>query len=494
MIAVVLNIGFSATRVDAQTLFSIPDTTPNYQSYAHLEECVAAIDRLHTEWTNKEVGWRDTTELDVMFDRRMLQPYMVETAQRCMARARVDTLPIRNAKFWMAAFLMANRDSDAEQISKRLLDSIPLGRRRAFIDAASVYLQARPVRYPALRTLFQRGLKEIPLDSMAARMSLRSWMVEAALLAGDSAYAREVTNEAIAITETLKWSTVGEKDVPWIRAMMFSMLYWMTKDQYLDSLTVSTTAARSHVGSLRFRAYGDSAGGLSAMVVGMPSPKIEGEFWYRSRSSTATASSSPIVERYEPASPEPRPVPGRVNLLVFLQGGCHTLSAKAPGQYTREGNNNRSCWRMVSALQRFKRAYPDLEITVVSKTYGSLGDAPPLTPEREADTLAKYFLGFHQIPGTLVVSNTKNFRLSEPDRRRIDEETRNDANFLEFLPRYQAMAGVVIAVDETGRIFHEGTLQSWTWNSEFLREDDEQGLKKVIAAVYRRIGKTAAKQ
>lgn len=61
--------------------------------------------------------------------------------------------------------------------------------------------------------------------------------------------------------------------------------------------------------------------------------------------------------------------------------------------------------------------YPNIKLTVVTNIFGSFGNAPPLAPEQESDTLANYFLGFHRLKGTHIVYKTDYIKLPGYDRR-----------------------------------------------------------------------------
>lgn len=103
-------------------------------------------------------------------------------------------------------------------------------------------------------------------------------------------------------------------------------------------------------------------------------------------------------------------------------------------------------------MRRYKELYPDLEIIVLSDTYGTVGQLGPLTPADEADTLAKLFLGYHRVPAHLVVEHTPFFHVDAPDGRRIDLPTPQ----MELLGRtrtlYDYNGGITWLTDKEGYV------------------------------------------
>lgn len=460
----------------SQTLFTIPDTAPNYGAYRHMDECIAAVRRTVSEAERQNTLWKDTAEFVQEDLLKGLPEHAVLIGKQCMERVWVDTLSLEHANIWASGLLMADRDVDVALLYRRLLDSVSdrsdvksFG--GFFNDIWSVYRNARPVRVEALESIYSLALQEIPSDSAYWRLFLEFALVELYDVVGSHDRAIEHSYNLLAFADENLLSSI--KDPTWrffIGSELFNILQRLSEeDEGGDSLSSSSDAYRAYLKNL----WDQVQAVPFESAVGNTAPVLQGDFWFESKLTKVRTVYSSVHDKYRSIPYVETPVEGKLNLIAFFQAGCHNTTR--PLLYGRD-NGTPFCWAPLSTIRRIKEMYPDIQVTIVTKTYGNLGDAPPLAPADEADTLAKYFLGFHRIPGTLVVSNTPFFRLAGLDNRRIDAETENDINYTingQELSRH----GSILLVDEVGKIFHYGDITG----------AEEAKVKKKIAAVLKRI-------
>lgn len=129
------------------------------------------------------------------------------------------------------------------------------------------------------------------------------------------------------------------------------------------------------------------------------------------------------------------------------------------------GNNGKSCNAVYNGMRDLKEVYPDLEIIVLSNTYGTVGQLGPLALADEADTLAKLFLGHGRVSAHLVVEHTPFFHVEAPDGRRIDLPT-PQMDLLGY-PRTiydYPIDGIHWLVDKEGYVVHKSLGIGAYWN------------------------------
>lgn len=109
-----------------------------------------------------------------------------------------------------------------------------------------------------------------------------------------------------------------------------------------------------------------------------------------------------------------RPTPSAISLIVFLDR-CDSFVLQ--------------CLETYATIKRLASEYPELELTLSAQTYGFFFDQKPPAPEEEAKLYQKWWLEFHSLPAALLITETPFWRLSDPDRRRINEEIDNRKNY-----------------------------------------------------------------
>ncbi len=244
-----------------------------------------------------------------------------------------------------------------------------------------------------------------------------------ALRAADTVTYQETARLAIKINDS---TTIEERHespgslnrLAWLTGLVGSL----TIEEAFDSLAISTIAYRMYeANTVQARVYGEKKRLTPSEIVHNKIPDLVGGSYYVSSPDSNKGDLAPYTKKG--AVPEGvLPVRDRVNYIVWLPSRCHSDAKPRlidmPNRYS-----GRACAILSSTMRRIKQLFPDLEITILSSTYGTVGKLGPLTPADEADTLAKLFLGFHKMPARLVVEETPVYNVPDPDRRRIDLPT-----------------------------------------------------------------------
>jgi hypothetical protein len=182
---------------------------------------------------------------------------------------------------------------------------------------------------------------------------------------------------------------------------------------------------------------------------------LQKDLWVKSTGERPEASGFPIGRQApllvgatsgRAGSSGPRPVPGKVNLVVFVDQACTDVLT----MFERL-NSPSICRGEASSLRRVAALFPALEITIVDRTRGSFMYTPPPTPGEET-ALIKKAIDAHQVPGTTVIGTTEFLRLPAPDRRRIEKKELPNTTPYSFGKSWLAEQGAVFLIDQSGII------------------------------------------
>lgn len=429
-------------NVSSQTLFARPDTSPDYASYRNVEDCLAAIKRLKEFAVSSDSIWEDTVTLDTRKAYRPLPDEVVRYAGECLSRVDIDTIPLVAMHEYAGALLVANRDADVERLYGRYADSIYADSTHSqFMHMLTTYMNAQPVRMERVRSLYEVGLSRLPSDSVVSTLTLHTVVGAVSSRAGDYSIAHTIAREMLDIMDTLPASVRrSSRYIAMARGMYFPYIssLLMLPDA-VDSLAVSTQAYRNWMVGIGKTIFGYEPT-QEIGPIGLQAPELTGKWWYSSHNGEIRS-----------VQPQAAIEKGKVTIIYFLQAGCHANYQEVP-----RGRSNgvpASCWKQLHRVRKIINQHPEINLVVVSRTFGSIGDAPPLTPDQEADTLAQYFLGFHGLKGLHVIEETGYVRLSEYDERKIDSETPNELAYT-FDNMKLNRSNAVVLVDEKGEIFH----------------------------------------
>lgn len=443
----------------AQALFQRPDTSPNYSNYTHPEECLSAMERVKGEMNSKSSIWLDTMQFSLMSNQEPLKPEVIEIGRHCLPHVALDSITLEDADVWLRTLLNSGRYKDAESVYLRLIETLEgEDNESRILNFMLVYSRALPVRLNDIVSLYHYAMEKAPTDSFDYKLLATYITMDVLRRSGDTTSLNKLLLESVAYVDTLPEHIKQTNSYKIVSYGLFMALQDYTRQEGMDSLSVSTQAYQNYLQSIwqRFMATPLPE---SFIAIGKKAPALEGDFWYSGEDGKISA-----------VAPQARPVPGKVNAVVFLDGSCHSTT---PSFRTGRPFTAMNCWGEIASLRRLKIANPELEVTVVSKTLGNIGNAPPLSPPEEADSLANFFLGFHKISGVQLVSQTDYFRLDKLDSRKIDVATANQANY-DIDGERLGNAGTVLLIDGSGTIFHVGPV---------IREDEGKADLKIKAVL-----------
>ncbi len=463
-----------SSDVGGQTLFVQPDTTPNFASYQYLEACENAALRIADELeTRKSPIWDDTLswsmQIASLAKRAMTRrpDTAITVASVCLKTFNADTVHIKGIEYAadiLKVLLIAHRDQDAERFAQRVLDTVRQQPEWDIRYARSMLVQmfgkAVPARMDAAKRYYAEQLAGVKDDSLYRTVYASNAMANIASGVGDTALFEETAWHAIRTFDSIPVDQRAEQfSRVYLDNQLSAKLLRLTRNEAFDSLAISTAAYKMYIANtVKARILGPAERKTPKTIDLSNVPDFVGEHYYVASNATtgATAGTSSGAARSELATYETRgaippheiPVRGRVNVIMKLPSVCHV-----------EGNTRgvdialprfHKCAPWYSMLRRLKQRIPELEITIRSWTYGTVGQLAPLTPAAEADTLAKLWLGWHHLPTRLVVEETQFYLLPAPDGRRIDAGTPYEEAFVKWMSKRGETVGYVFITDQDG--------------------------------------------
>lgn len=442
----------------SQTLFSRPDTTPDYASYRHFDECMAAIERLQKLSELSDPSWSDTLDVDTTIYNRRENFTVVLPVQQCLNKRDLDSISAKNVPEYIRALLVANRDEDVQRIILRLQDSIinDYYKTGLLYGVYRALLFARPARIDLAMSLYKEAVLSFPPDSAGLSIGHRTGFAWHLHKIGKHDLFQKLSREIIEIADTVATKYRDEKYINSMKDFIYPVVTsYSLLPEAEDSLAVSTEAYRRYLAGIWTSMVGSKPSEEELGPYGQKPPALIGHYWYSNEKDS--------IQKVDPFSVLDD---SAVTIIYFAQSGCHSYSTRV-GESGRQGRESgmasrRTCWGELHRIRKVMEQYPGVKLVVVSNTYGHFSDAPPLTPEQEADTLADYFLGFHKLKGKHIIYKTDFIRLPGSDNRRVDMETENNLAykyiFSRVPPQFGYVSNVVVLVDELGQIFHVNKL------------------------------------
>lgn len=466
----VVGVALCTSHASAQTLFAWPDTTVNIAAYTTLDECQAAVSRsLDYTASRKDLAtgvWADTLQLDSLeaSGPRPLPAPVAETARRCGIRfSNADTVSLESFAVLLPLYLQAGWDAKARTLVDRRLAAVGAkddAERAAVLDSVfDVLLVRGESRIGARRTAMVEELVDTQLPLVSDRVKrLRIYsrlsLVSSYVKNFDSATARvmRIAQKMAVIVDSLTPSEIDElvsdygafgdgieEGGDFVQRYYAMLNMSLGKRTFLDSLRHSTAAYVKLKRDNWARASGMRPETFQlGNPLGEHARPIEADIWLG----------------YDP-SKGPRPTPGRVSLVVFLDNhecnGVPTSAAAIGGD----------CARHLDPLKRLEQRFPELEITVVGQTYGHfLYLKEEITPQREAE-LTKQWLEAHGVDAALAMNSTAFWRLPDPDSRRLSRPTGNRTNY-NFGKRWKTINSSAYLIDQDGIIVHARQMNRWS--------------------------------
>lgn len=434
-----------ANPAGAQIRFQWPAAALDVGRYTTVEECLAATARVRDSTRNRYDAWRDTMPLSPEEARTPAPAPVVVVAQRCGTRFFADTTRLNDFAPLLQLYLEAGRDAEAEALVRRRLAAITPkadSERAAVLDTvAARYLDVQPRRLALAEPIIEQ-LARSKAIALYARVERLVTLEESAEQAGDTA---RMHRAARAILTALETASDAEKRATEFQAVQYRAFFALERLDHaalMDSLRRSTAGYVAVQRAAWAKVTGQSPEALAIiMPIGERAKPLEGKFWFVDGAPSAATA----------AKPPARPTPGRVSLVVF------SLDTDK-GEMCLKRAFDASCWEQAAVLRRLARRFPELEITIVSKTQGFVGRLEPPTPAEEAELYRKVWAEYYHLPGMFLVKETAFWRLPGLDRRRINRDD-PDWTYYEFGKTWNMGGGSVFLVDPDGIVVYmDGTL------------------------------------
>jgi len=477
VLAAMLAVGAPAA---AQTLFTPPDTVANVGRYSTLEECIAATDRVRAreETRARTHGWNDTLPWNPKEANETLPAPLVATARACSAHLQAASVPVSDFSLIFPLFLVANRDADAHTVLARRLAAAAArgaGKTTAAVDARAekervavldsafdMYTHAKPARIETADSLARAFDKTVVRPFRASPSAILMKMYIA--LAGKAGEIEDTTTmERLAARTISILDSLSPAEAQEVRETEIG-------DSY-NLFSYSAHAARAGFGVL----LDSLRRGTAAYVA------LQQSLWTESTGQRGDASGFPIgktAPRLTMAdaagtagAPTSRPVPGKVNLVVFLHASCTDVLPRPMRLHALS-----DCAPEAASLRRIAARFPAVEITIVERTRGYFMYLPPPSPEEETSLIGKT-LEAHHMPGTPVVGATQFFRLAPPDHRRMERKELPNFTQYTFGKSWPTEEGAVFLIDPDGVI---------VWPSSVLERSSEKLLGELIEVLLAR--------
>ncbi len=465
-----MTIAIEVTPMEAQTRFEWPSVITQVNHDTTVEDCLGTIYRITDSLKNRSPIWNDTVPLDIRESIASSSSGVIAAAKKCSARFEAETAPLKDFALLLPIFLAAGRDSAAGVLVHRRLAALPseasvkIDSQRVAVLDSIIRLGTDSMAVPKRLAFVEPYLEQFVSNpvTQAEQKIGRLWEYKVfAEDQGDTARAYRWGDRLIEVGKKL--SDAERERIRTGNLMALNMLIFARMQrnmlEVLDSLRRSTDGYVSLI-----KSYHDEASGVGdvPMFYGQQAAQLEGDFVFTATAGSRFAGGGPL----RPV----RPVPGRVNIVMMeqVQKGYNWNFFK--GDAGVSGN-----WEAIARLQRIARDFPAVEITVVTNTSGWFGRIAPPPPEEEAAWIRKLWLGYHKMPGTLVVDTTDYWRIDPPqDRRRVDDDVTNHVNYgFGGLPN----PGGRYLIDQDGRLILTPTLS---------RGMDERVLSGFIQALVQR--------
>jgi hypothetical protein len=452
--SIILLVCAVAPSLNAQTRFAPRDTAPHVERYQSPEECVVAAERVTSQLRMALPFWPDSMPFTRSELLDSVPEPVVTVVRRCIQKFNPDSVNILDYDLWMRLYLMIGKDNIASSLAQRRLAMVEWDAKDSLNDRNTVLLTiieryglAKPIRLSLLKgvkSYYEGKNRPAKVEQLLTGYNV---LFQYHKNANDSVTARSLANDIVAVSQQM---TDADKSTSFYirrgQSIVANALDFLSHAALLDSLRKSPVAYVA-AKQANWNKAGGSQGSSMPTAIGKKASPLIGEFVF-SPNGEPLAASSPIV----------RPTPGKVSIVVFLYGGCRAESPVSPGAKTRP-SFSAQCQDTYAVMHRLAREFPEVEMTIASKTLGYVGDTRPLTPAEEADVMKSWWLGYHKLPATLVVANTEFFRIEGYDRRRIDLPVENTTNYLfghERTPEVENKQAFLIDVD--GTILAAGSL------------------------------------
>lgn len=422
---------------DAQTSFSVPDSSVSIDRYVTPEECVSLGTRLRRQYRERDDSARFFRPLSRPLGSETDLTMAVQASRRCMDKFDPESVDITpdstfsqfRSLSWIKGYLLARDFESSDKVRQREISLIPddsvsmlsgyhfhvLHLYQQLVKPMDLDMLDTLDEY-VLRVLSRRGrdprafheIVQVRVRAMDRRISFKEHSV-AAIMASD--ILKLIDEFDLQPSDFDKMRDDAESYFGFLPVYLGDVMH---RQAGLDSLRIGGPDAYIGLKRELLKAGSGSFMAIWPAYTGEDARPVDVSFFYPQKgipriSSDVTTNSDSSI-----------PKEGRTSMVVFLLNACRRESNDGRDEDVRKINSS-NCWDVYGVLERLNKRFPDLDITLVTQTKGMMGPRLIDDPQDEAEQIRSLWHDHHKLPVNIGVSYTPFFRLTAPDYRRVDE-------------------------------------------------------------------------
>lgn len=430
-------------NISAQANFSVPDSTVVLSRYKNVEDCIALGERLRKHYKLRKDSSRYDFEISLLPEFESAPEISVKWMRECTAKFLVDTAPVDTSPpeiptrhiNWITSLVLGRDFERARLLRARQVSIIPMDSHkwRAAYRRLLLGIYGMQVRPYSFREV--DDVDRIVLDGMANKgrdlnyfsyrlrilqyQIARRWNRDQRDSATIMAQKLFSLIDSFGITAAERDSLSEENKDQWRGAVLYS-LEVLQHYEILDSLRHGGPQSYEKI---KRRIWHEAGGDPNRFPppIGITAGKFKPFMYYPFSIGKTNEFELSGGANYAMDS---LPGPGVITLLINLNNACRN-ETRVRGFAERDIRGG-ECWFVYGLIRRLKATFPDIDITIVTRTMGLVGSQLTLDSVREANLVRELWQGHHKLPVSVAVSYTPHFRISKPDYRRVDLDSEVD--------------------------------------------------------------------
>lgn len=412
---------------------AFPDP-PQPEDWTHLpwpEACQGAVARLLNDQMVFAVS-HDTGRAGL--DQPL--PLAVTTVtEDCLRHFVIATLPAFEVPVVRQLATASGTESVVRAVVARQLATLagaPVRRRAAVLETVVDELtrdHRTPAKTQLARTFMMQG-DALGTEALVERLAMHSAM-DAPRGAYDPDAILAFGRERLTLLQQVSQVPPGTLTVEEKKGLLEDLIWTQKGQEEMEKLQTWLTSGSQTTFQRWVAAYRGNAVSPNPLM-GALAPQVSGTYWFN----TPRPGGAPTV-----------PVPGKVNLIVFVDQPETPLPSNGEQ----------------AMLQHLHHVFPELQITLVTKTTGSFfGRVLVDHPDQEATLIHQFFTDSLHLPGLLVVDSGTYQRLPTGQINQL--EWANRRNYHSYVSGF--------LIDPRGRVVREGVLgdsDRWPEEDYFIR-------------------------
>lgn len=430
LLPILLLVTGSAAAQSSQAQFEVlkPDTSLNI--YTYIDDCVAIGQRLRFQYRIKQDSARYAIPLQGHAAYADDVSIANSTVQKCMQQFNGDQIAIApdsnvfrfKSMPWILGYAIAGRYDEVANLIAQELQYIPVDSVSeliaGYVDGLSKLLtnNIRPLNYGIIDSLLEPVYtalypRERDVNAYASYLVALANYMNNKWTHWDRDGAMALASRIKLIVDSVGFTEEELEGLVGHNVYQFPEVVMRYNEviNYFGQLdTLRVNGPESYI-SIRQQSHQKALGVFAdhfPLYVGHPAEPITPNRFIPLSSTSQNAMDSVI------------PRPGRMSFMVFLRDGCRIEGQS--GHEDMRPYQRSQCWAAYGVLRRVKKAFPQLDVTVVTQTLGVFGSKLMIDSLEEIKAIQSQWHSFHNLPVNLAIVYTGYWRLPPPDSRRID--------------------------------------------------------------------------